>query len=212
MIRAAGIACVVILAGALASPVDPPDSDVADAEDEHRDADGRLSLRTDSIAAQASVSRRRGERGWSVSGSVAPFETFAARSESFEVEGRLARRPRREYTNDELFVVGAGEEAAFIAGDFTQTPRGVLRVMLGPDDASIQDGSFIIDGAAALSGALKIVWESETPPLCGDEFVLIRAWSIEGAFEHVAFDGLPDDLKFEIGYEREMVRLGIFSR
>jgi len=100
-----------------------------------------------------------------------------------------------------------------VHGNFEQRHDGVIVIELGgANNSSWDDTQFdqlFVDGAAVLSGNLRIEILNGYTPAWGDEFDIIVSSSRDGVFDEVWLPELGDGLAFECVYEPDSVQLTV---
>ncbi|HUG09429.1 MAG TPA: immunoglobulin domain-containing protein, partial [Opitutaceae bacterium] len=73
-----------------------------------------------------------------------------------------------------------------------------LRIEIAGLDAGTGHGQLAVSGTATLAGSVEIVFGGGFLAVVGQEFTVLTATSIVGAFEAIGTSGLPDGTEFEI--------------
>lgn len=90
-----------------------------------------------------------------------------------------------------------------VSGDYVQTDGGRLSVDVGGVQAGFDLDQLVVSGTATLAGELEVRVADGFVAGEGDEFVVIAAGGVEGAFDSVALPQLPGGLRFAERYDAD---------
>jgi hypothetical protein len=112
--------------------------------------------------------------------------------------------------NEGRIDIGAPIGTLQIAGDFTQTAAGDLRLELISATPSTGHDQLQVSGKAALNGGIEVVLGDGFLAAPGDQFQLVTAALVVGQFSHVKLPESEPDSIWAVSYESGAVRLGLW--
>jgi Tol biopolymer transport system component/serine acetyltransferase len=102
---------------------------------------------------------------------------------------------------------GASPGRLDVHGSYEQGPTGTLSMEIAGPAAGTQYDILVISGAALLDGELRVTLSDGFVPGAGDEFVLLGATDVEGAFATTTLPALPEPLRWVVEHDDQQIAL-----
>lgn len=109
------------------------------------------------------------------------------------------------YNDGEFIIAGADHPQFTMRGDYVQSAKGKLHLMLDTNEHS----PLVIDGLANLSGDLHLTAASGFQPVAGKSYTLLTATKINGKFQSNGEITASDGSRFRVHYSDSAVTLTV---
>jgi predicted outer membrane repeat protein len=103
------------------------------------------------------------------------------------LSGNTAGRAGSGIYNEGVFAVRG---LVTIDGDYFQSALGTLRLHIGGTQAGSQYDQLVVHGLATLDGTLAVAFAKGFRPHSGDQFQVLLAGGVQGAFRQAVWNGL----------------------
>ncbi|MCG3126747.1 MAG: hypothetical protein CHACPFDD_01601 [Phycisphaerae bacterium] len=98
-----------------------------------------------------------------------------------------------------------------IAGQYTQTAAGTLRIEIAGTTPGTQHDQLVVTGVATLGGTLRVSLVGGFAPAIGDSFTILTTLLVDGEFDAKVLPRLPADRRWSITYGGTAVTLNVVA-
>ncbi len=112
-------------------------------------------------------------------------------------------------SNAVQLIPGASPGILAVNGDYSQTPRGALRIEIGGLTAGDEFDRLTVSGRAGLDGTLGLVLIDGFSPASSDSFQILSAGSVSGSFAELDGTAIDAERAFVANYRTADVTLTI---